>query len=409
MITLITGVPGAGKTLNTIKYISEEYKGSDRPVYVAGVSQLSVPGWNDASYDDLHKWRDYPKGSIFLVDEADQFAPTRGNRGEPPEYIAELARHRHYGFDFYFITQRPKMLDHHLRGLVGKHHHYERVFGANSARVLTWEQCCDDPGDFHNRKLAVTSRRKFDSKYFSAYKSAEIHTHKRKIPLKVWMVAAGLVGVLAFGWRFIDDIQSRPEQIETAAVSALPVPGTVSSAAGTVIHSQDGSIVVDTAAYVAARTPRIQDLPWSAPIYDSVTAVQTYPRPQCIYSHRRDICTCYTQQATRLDITYQSCRAIVDGGYFDPYRLESDQEGQVSGGRGGESEAVTAPPPPSLNKAPRIVYLGGNLNNPPSLQAPGQFLDDVQPVQPGAAYRNPVGSYPTMPAMPRMDSPPINP
>lgn len=41
---------------------------------------------------------------------------------------------------------------------------------------------------------------------------------------------------------------------------------------------------LSAAEYVAIRTPRIPDLPSSAPIYDSLTKSKTYPRLSCMIS-----------------------------------------------------------------------------------------------------------------------------
>jgi zona occludens toxin len=407
MLTLVTGVPGAGKTLNTLRNVHKETKDTDRKVFVAGVADLNLGNFQSISYDQAKAWRDLPKGSVLVVDEADQFAPTRGNRGDPPEYVRELARHRHYGLDIFFITQRPKMLDHHLRGLVGRHLHYERAFNRNSSRVLSWESAVDDTGDFHARKLAVVSRVSFDRDYFGVYKSAEVHTHKPRLPAKVWLVAAGLLLCVGLGVRLILDIQGRSEEVIAQAQADQEAPFSESLARlereASRLTDADGNQFLDQETYLDIRKPRIKDLPYSAPMYDEVLQVQTYPRPQCIYSHRTARCQCYTQQATPIEITYEVCRDIVSNGWFNPYRDESPQQ-IAAAQRGGTSEAVAHAAPTDHPSRPSVVYPDGNLNAPPVLQVEDQLLSDSIN-QPGRAYRNPEGSMPLAPSMPRFGSP----
>jgi zona occludens toxin len=399
MMTLITGVPGAGKTLNTIRFVDQLVGDSGRRVVVAGVQELAMPGWESATYDQVRKWQEYPDGTLFLIDEADQWAPTRGNRGEPPAYIRELARHRHRGFDFFIITQRPKMLDHHLRGLVGEHRHYERAFNRNSSRLLVWQEVQDDPKDFHARKLAITTRVNFDRRYFDKYKSAEVHTHKPKLPLKLVAVVGGFAVTIGVALVWLSDVTSRGEEM----AQAIPSPvtdqeGPRTVARGTILRDGEEVAIATTEEFIQVREPRLRDVPLSAPLYDAVLEVKTYPRPQCIYSHRRDVCQCYTQQVTPLDMTYQACRNIVENGWFNPYRDESGADERIAAGAGERVAPRTAALPDQRN-TPRIVYVGGNKNLPPTVIGPDDYLPQADP-RPGQALRNPNAQVPVQPAQP---------
>src|SRR5690606_30475759 len=77
----------------------------------------------------------------------------------------------------------------------------------------------------------------------------------------------------------------------------------------------------------------------SAPIYDNLTAPQSFPRPVCIattdsrliHRTRRNMavqvhegtvtgCRCNSQQGTRLDVSFEFCMSVVTNGYFDDTR-----------------------------------------------------------------------------------------
>ena len=64
-----------------------------------------------------------------------------------------------------------------------------RAFGMNSATRIEWEGCQPDPLDYNAQKLAVSKKRlKFNKKIYDFYKSAEIHTVKRRIPFKLILI-----------------------------------------------------------------------------------------------------------------------------------------------------------------------------------------------------------------------------
>lgn len=76
-----------------------------------------------------------------------------------------------------------------------------------------------------------------------------------------------------------------------------------------------GPRVVTTAEYLDARKPRIPDFPHTAPAYDAVTVPVVAPYPAaCIQMGQR--CECYSQQATRLMVSLDTCQRTVRNGYF---------------------------------------------------------------------------------------------
>ena len=333
MITLSTGTPGAGKTLNTIKLVDQECQG--RKIYYRGIRDLTLD-WEEISNDDCLHWQKYPDGSVFVIDEVQQVWPNVPSNKPSPLSVTDLDTHRHRGFDFYIITQKPTMVDFRVRGFVGRHYHYERAFGWNGTRQLEFQKAVSDPDDYHTREESQKKRLKFDKKYFGVYKSAEVHTGKPRIPKVLYYFAAALIATFAFGVYAYNSIQDRQELPE------YNQPGqSDNSPFGPNSNFLNDDRPMNPDEYIASYQPRVSDLPFSAPAYDEVTEVKTYPRPQCLYRPSKDICKCYTQQATPLSVSYTQCRNIVANGWFNPFRDESEEEG------GGQALA----PPPSAQSA----------------------------------------------------------
>ncbi|MNR76001.1 Zonular occludens toxin (Zot) [compost metagenome] len=201
MIELRTGVPGSGKTLSMVQALAklqERWKTHPdevRPVFVLGIPDLALVhsvlptksvligrGLAPQIVPDLEA---IPDGSLILIDEAQGCYPPRSSAMAPPEHVAELNTHRHRGLDMWITTQHPKLIDHSLRALVGKHMHYRRLFGGMRAMVYEWDACSDGLGGMKN---AVTSYWSYPKKVFNWYKSAEIHTKQKfKLPLWIWL------------------------------------------------------------------------------------------------------------------------------------------------------------------------------------------------------------------------------
>ena len=202
MITIRTGLPGAGKTLFSIyDYIARPPLGaaSVREVFVSGIDL--VPDMLPFTpLDEPTRWMDCPAGSLVVIDESQRFFRNRPPGAPVPDYVAALETHRHLGIDLVLITQDPMLIDKHVRRLAGEHFHAKRTFGLSSITMYRWQRCVDDPLDFHTKKEAEKVRRKYPKKIYKCYKSAEIHTVKRKIPFRVWATFAVLLALGPIGW-----------------------------------------------------------------------------------------------------------------------------------------------------------------------------------------------------------------
>ena len=395
MITLITGVPGAGKTLNTLKLVQEEWGDSDRPIYYRGIRDLTLP-WTELTDEQMRTWFDYEDGSIFVIDEIQQVFPRRSPNQPAPEAVSRLDTHRHRGFDFYIITQKPKNFDFEARGYVGRHLHFERAFGREATRQLEWQSACDDPGDYHKRQDAQVSRVNFDKKYYQVYKSAEVHTHKKRIPKKFWAFVAAIIFTLSAGAYAFSNIMGRTEQgVETteAQPSAFRPDQFDDISTTPSLDGHDQVKELEKLAFLERHQPRIEGLDWTAPVYDEVREVKTFPRPQCMRSERTQVCNCYTQQATPLEVPPEVCNNIVDGGWFNPYQEEG---GELA--RAGDSAPTTPPTSsdPVVPGTPRVVFVGRQS----ATESINAAVPQASTYQPGGAYRNPSRTAPLQPRQP---------
>lgn len=343
MITFITGIPGAGKTLNTIKRVLDENKDTERPIYYRGIQDLQLP-WVEISAEECHKWFDYPEGSIFVIDECQQVWPNRSNNKPVPESVARLDTHRHRGYDFYIITQKPTMVDFGVRGFAGRHYHYERGFGREGTRQLEFQRAVDDTQDYHTRQEAQVTRVKFDKSIYKLYKSAEIHTVKPRIPKQAYYFAAAILGTVALGAYAYDSIMGRTEQDDARAIVSDQFTPDQYRPITTGQHrkTRNSDEIMTVQDFADHWTPRIPDLPHSAPAYDQLLEVKTFPRPQCVRHERSGRCRCFTQQATPLDISPEHCSRMVDNGWFNPYREENQIERRGKGGGQANAPAPTA-------------------------------------------------------------------
>lgn len=349
MITFITGVPGAGKTLNTLKMVNEEWGKSDRPIYYRGIRELKLP-WEEITDEQVKEWYNLPDGSVLVVDECQQIFPNRSANRPVPDGVARLDTHRHRGFDFYFLTQKPTMVDFGLRGFAGRHFHFERGYNREATRKLEWQKAVDKPDDYHTRQEAQTTRVKFDKKYYDLYKSAEVHTHKPRIPRAFWFFIAACLGTATFGAVAYNSITERTEDAPQEQTYYDEIGHSGPIRIGAAPDPEPGALTM--AEYASQWTPRIPDIPHSAPVFDELTVVKQIPRPQCMLHIKSNACQCFTQQATPLDLTHDTCMNIVKNGWFNPFAEDGEPVGRRDAPPGHRPET---PPQPSHQ---RVVMLG---------------------------------------------------
>lgn len=333
MFLIVTGAPGSSKTLNVISQFKSV---KDRPVFYRGINLTdqgkSELGWAELSDEQARDWPDYcPSGAIVIVDEAQEIWPVRPAGSPVPSGLTALEKHRHKGYDVVFLTQHPMLLHTHARKICNEHHHYSRPFGTKKPIRYHSGSGFVNPGDTKELKFSCTQKRiPLDTSCYPLYKSAEIHTHKSRVPfgvIKMWLLIGIVLGLVGFCVYWLISVISgdkeglthRPESQSTT--SSLNV-----SSISPVSSRRDFD-------WSTALVPDVDGIPYTAPLYkDAATKVNSVPRvAACIAS--KTSCQCYTQQATVISgVRDQVCRQYVKQGTFD-HMYEEKRE------RGGGSRA----------------------------------------------------------------------
>ncbi len=358
-ITLITGTPGAGKTLLALAMLLKEagLKGTEEKSIRAQLAEppetsnlkrnvvvCGVEGLKDGLFDTMESpldWQEYEDGTLFLVDECWKWFGSHEREVSKDARFLALAEHRHRGMDFIMTAQMPSQLQSHLRGLVSPHFHVARKFGTKLTMRYEWPSLQSSPNSIANRKTAVEVPWSHPDSVYWMYQSATMHTIKRRIPAKVYamlamavLVVVGLGGAGIAAQRFV----TRDAPVADNSKTSQSSVGGAVSAIKNVVSGED---------YMALRVPRVDGIPSSAPLFDG-REVTSYPLLFCMSEGRdgRDACTCITEQNTTVEVDGLACRYIARwGGQYDAYkpRIEERQLDQSAGATGAESRLVPSP------------------------------------------------------------------
>lgn len=345
MITLLTGLPGNGKTLFALWYIKAQADKETREVYYHNIKDLTLP-W---TVTDPEKWMDLPNGSIIVIDEAQDVFPKKPNGAALPAWYSELAKHRHKGFDIYLITQHPTLLDNFVRQLVGRHFHSIRKFGMERSTIYEWSAANPTPQNASSHKNAITLKWSYPKEVYTYYKSAEVHTVKRSVPVKLVMAVGFILLVMVGGYYALDSFQSRGKKPAAAPGSAALVqPG------GSVLGAMGGPAAVpfdpvaDAKHWIQMATPRITGLAQTAPKYDELTKPVRVPVPAMCIQHGEK-CGCFTQQGTAMDVQFNMCLGFARNGFFQEFDADKDRQASA---RTAQGVAVLEQSPVGHSPAP---------------------------------------------------------
>jgi zona occludens toxin len=339
VITLITGLPGNGKTLYALWWLKQQAEKDGRTVYFSGINDCKVPGWIE---HEPERWMELPANSVILIDEVQRVMRPRQHGSTVPPFVAALETHRHKGVDLVLITQHPMLLDSNVRRLVGQHFHCVRKFGSHFSTIHEWnavKESCDK-----NREDSIRHEWRFPKEAFALYKSAEVHTHKRRIPMKVKLLLALpfiIGGIVYAAWNRLD-----PHKEKAPLKNAFTGETAAAGAAGGAT-AKPGKLT--TAEYLKEQAPRVPGLAYTAPVYDSITQPTEAPYPAaCLSMGTR--CECYSQQATKLDVPIDLCNTIAKGGFFLAWKQTPRGE--------RPSEVMPTKSQQPIEAAPQVVSIG---------------------------------------------------
>lgn len=337
-IELFTGQPGNGKTALMMERLVAEAKVASRPIFAVGIDGLD-PGLATV-LDDARSWNDkdgdgnyiIPDGSLIFVDEAWKWFGHLhdATRQQTPRHVLELAEHRHRGLDFVWTTQQPNQLYPFVRGLIGAHSHVVRRFGTKMLDVYRWGELNEEIKSLAKRDMAQRTTRLLPSQVFGQYKSAEVHTIKARIPLRVLLLPAVIVvgavcAYLAYRSLVPSTLTagSGKEGTQSALADAAPSPPSGGS------RKEGAPRWPSAAAYAKDHLPRISTMPWTAPVFDD-RQTRSDPQLVCMSSmegldaqgvRQEASCRCLTEQGTAYELSQPECRTLArNGPVYNPYR-----------------------------------------------------------------------------------------
>lgn len=342
MITLITGVPGSGKTLMAVsdlaKKVDKEWSG--RKIFIHGIPDLTIPTEpipDGYTIQEMHVWLKWPEnnGSVVVIDEAQNIFPPRSAGSKTPEIVEWLHVHRHSGVDIILITQMPGRIDKQVRDLVGAHYHIHKTPLGVRMRYF-WDYCENNPKS--GMKNARPEVYKFDKKAFGLYKSAEIHT-KVKTPKSrvLWVIPLALVvfGITSYmGYSLLSGFgSSEKADSENSSVSSfVDVPSddlkkTVKDKSVVAGQEMGGRIAPSQNKNLTEEMlkPKIEGMVESKPLYDQIRQVKQLEYPVACISGGKTGCSCYSSQGTVIkEIDKKTCNDYVKNGMpFNPYKENS--------------------------------------------------------------------------------------
>lgn len=343
MITLITGVPGSGKTLSVVSDLAKKVKKewADRKIFIEGIPELTIktkkiPEGHDIK--DMNVWLQYPEnhGSVVIIDEAQNVFPPRPAGSKTPELVEWLHVHRHSGIDIILITQMPGRIDRHVRDLVGAHYHIHKTPLGVRMRYF-WDYCANNPKtEMVNGRAEVY---KFDKKAFGLYKSAEIHTKVQTPKSRVlWVIPISLVvfGITAYwGFKLLTGLGASPENasesskdvVVAESVKKTAEQGSAASAreiGHQISQNQNKNLTKEML------EPKIEGMVESKPLYDNIRQVKQFEYPVACISGGASGCSCYSSQGTVIkEIDKKTCNDYAKNGLpFNPYKEQPREYAQ---------------------------------------------------------------------------------
>lgn len=309
-IKLLTAVPGGGKTSYAVWHIIKKAAEEGRTVYTIGIPKLTVPTI-EITYEYLKTWyeqdivdglpvlRNIDHGSLIVVDEVQKMWPSLGSQASKD--ITELSEHRHYGLDFFIMTQSPSLVHKKVLALVNPHLH---IVPRWSGRMLyEWPEYRVNTAASSARRVAVSSPYKLPKESFDLYHSATQHiVHKPRLPRAVYFFALSILFTIAIGAYAFDRIVSK---------------GTI---APDFMQAEASTNAAETPAIAAKPEPPPQQVIKIEPAQKTFNSTQILTESidwttvkACMKN--KDKCVCYGLSAERLLIDKTTCEMAIDYGW----------------------------------------------------------------------------------------------
>lgn len=333
MIYLVTGTPGAGKTLRTVELVIAWLK--EGKTVFTNINGLNAPG-DLRQFDGYLDWTDTPDGSVVVYDEAQQHFGADGGRGRSDRKdIEALEVHRHTGHTIVFITQHPRLLHSHVTRLVGRHEHIARMFGTSNTYKY-WLDRLMNVDSKSDLKFAQLDSWRYPSHLFQHYKSSSLHVNNRRIPKRIWIMLFCGVSLMSLIGILLYNLYHSPQLAVLMGNKAAQLEQQnrlLGGVASGEVSPQDAAASVGSPSPPAAVAPARPDVDYPAQDW-AAERVEMTPVMGCIASHNpaKPRCTCYTPRMTPILMPTSECLSRIQDPL--PRSLESRQGGQREGAQG---------------------------------------------------------------------------
>ena len=309
-ITVITGTPGAGKTLHAIEKLLLPLVGTFVPQEIDGVTTLHprtiytnikgllidhelIDGGDNKGLADWHTWA--KPGAVICFDEVQKIWKPRPNGSKVPEEVEALETHRHMGVDFIIITQNVMLVDRNIQALTSRHLHVRRMANLRLAIVYEWDHCSKS---LMYSKALTKSPWRYNKDIFKLYHSSDLHTKQpRSMPGVVWFLLVAIIGFMVLGPYMYKRMK---ERFDPPALHQKATPG---SNPGVGLA---GPVSAASAPLAAASVP----VPGI-----SVPGVPVEAIAGC--ARYKDTCRCYDSHAQLLDKPKDFCSDKTGPGLMD--------------------------------------------------------------------------------------------
>lgn len=321
-ITLVTGLPGSGKTAYVVDLIAHSPDLQGRPLFVMGIPELKidhspvppVKEWTEMRPDKddpsvMLPYFTFPPNSVIILDEAQRIYRPRSVGSKVPDIVAAFETVRHTGVDFILMTQHPGLLDSNIRLLVGRHMHIHVT--PVGRKLLEWRGI-GSPADRTSRELAARRSYSPPKRVFDLYKSSELHTKvKVAVPWQYYLFGVAFLMMVVLGYFVYQRVTRVFDPAATEKTEPLS-PGQTSAPMG------GSRPIVSAKEFIALQTPRLEGLPHTAPVYDEITKPTDVPWPSACMKTAK-FCRCFDQQGARYPTTEAICSQIIERGMFRPF------------------------------------------------------------------------------------------
>lgn len=285
-----------------------------RTVY-SNIEALKIDNVRPLAYD----WRQCPNGSIICIDEIQLVKPFDDEKLRGNPIIEHLSTHRHRGFDFYIITQQPLKVHATIRGLIHLHWHATKPFGWYT-KIYQYGQYEQNPNAVRVRISAEKTFKFTPPQYiFKLYKSTDINTAQKRIPVVPLLLIGGLVlfGLYLAISNFIGLFSSVKDKDKQAVIASAPASTPMPVASAPVNNDNSflnfGNNLVSSPiamSYNAASTP--VDYAYLQAQKDFEYQQKLLQTPVNVIAFG-DVCTAYNKDGLPIDMSIVECKKYSSG------------------------------------------------------------------------------------------------